>query len=207
MLLKNVAGKLKRFAFDEVKKCLNSKISNKNISIVSNNCASVFLYKYFGCKYLSLTINLQMSPTDFVKFSKNLKYYLSVDIEEVKNPDIEGFKKLGGASIDFPVGKLDDLIIYFQHYSSFDIAKAKWEERKSRINYKSMFFIMIDTFCDKNTVLEFLNLPYEHKLFLTERKDFLLDDNCCLMELNGKPWYQSDWIKQCNFRKRLQTLK
>ena len=207
MLLRKIAGKLKRFVFAEVKKCLNSKIRNKNISIISNNCAGVFLYKYFGCKYLSPTINLQMSPTDFVKFSKDLKYYLSLEIEEIKNPEIEGFKKLGGSLIDFPVGKLGDLILYFQHYDSFDTAKSKWEERKRRISFESMFLVLIDTYCDKETVLEFLKLPYKHKLFLTENKDLLLDENCCLMRLNGKPWYDSDWIKQCNFRERFLTLK
>ena len=148
-----------------------------------------------------------MSPTDFVKFSKNLKYYLALEIEEIKNPEFEGFKKLGGSLIDFPVGKLGDLILYFQHYDSFDTAKSKWEERKRRINFETMFLVLIDTYCDKETVLEFLKLPYKHKLFLTENKALLLDKNCYLMKLNGKPWYESDWIKQCNFRKRLQTLK
>lgn len=205
MLLKKIA--LEEIFKKKFKRYINLIIQRKNISIISNNCSAAFLYKHFGCKYFSPTINLQMSPSDYLKFSKNFEYYLSIEIEEIKNPEIEPFKMLGGTTIDFPVGKLGDLIIYFQHYESFDVAKRKWDERKLRINFKSLFFILVDTNCDKETVLEFLSLPCKNKLFLTENKNLIIDDNCKLLKLDGKPWYNSDWINQCNFRKYFLFFK
>ncbi len=180
---------------------LYNKIRKKEISIISNNCSSVFLYKEIECKYFSPTVNLQFSPSDYIKFCNNLDYYLSKKIEEVKNPDISLFAALGGARITFPVGKLDDLIIYFQHYTDFATAESKWEERKKRINHKELFFILIDTFCNRDTVEEFFNLPYRNKLFMTGNKDLLLNDCCILIEKDKKPWFEGDWMGRFNFRK------
>ena len=58
------------------------EVRKQKISIVTNNCIGGFIYKKYGCKFLSPTINLQMSPNDFVKFCQNLDLYLNEDITE-----------------------------------------------------------------------------------------------------------------------------
>lgn len=178
-----------------------SGIRKRKISIISNNCAAGFLYKEFGCKYMTPTINLQISPNDYVKLCKKFDYYLSQEIKEIKNPNIDGFVALGGEKINFPVGILDDLIIYFQHYTDFDYAAKKWEERKKRINYDELFFVLIDTYCNLENVKDFFSIPYENKIFMTGNNDLIINKNCILIDTNKKAWFNSDWMKRFNFRK------
>lgn len=196
MLLKRIKSLVK----DAIKSVIYYKIHRKIPSIISNNCAGVYLYKEFNCKYLSPTINLQLSPGDYIKFCKNLRYYLSLKIYEIKNPDKKAFEALGGDTIDFPVGELGDLIIYFEHYKDFKTAEKKWEERKSRINYENLYFVFMDTFCDESRVTDFFLIPYKNKLFMTANKELLINKNCILISDKQK-WYESDWIKRFNFKK------
>ena len=132
---------------------------------------------------------------------KNLEHYLSIEIEEIKNPDNNAFKALGGDKINFPVGKLDDLTIYFQHYKNFKSAESKWEERKARINYDNLFFILIDTFCDVDTVKDFFTIPYKNKIFMTGNKNLLINENCILINNDNQSWFKGDWIERFNFKK------
>lgn len=81
-------------------------IRRRKITILSNNCAAVFLYKHFGCKYLSPTINLQIAPKDYIKLCKNLDYYMNASFEEDKSPNNELFKCLGGGAYKFSCRKI-----------------------------------------------------------------------------------------------------
>jgi len=189
---------LKRFLFFFRNRCIKIRylrLRNKKISIISNNCIGGYLYNNFGCKFLSPTINLQIEPEDFVKFCNNITSYLNENIVEQKNYDPAGFKALGGSDIDFPVGKLKDIIIYFQHYTTFKEGYDKWNERKERINMENLFFILCDTYCDGKTVCKketidmFLNIPYKNKLFVTDNKNYDGVENCCYIEANGDSWF------------------
>jgi len=157
--------------YDHLKKRIQSKkLKNKNITIISNNCIGGFVYQDFGLKYNSPTIGLQFSQSDFVKFLKSFDKYLSKDIIEIKiNDQVQKeFNILGGGNIDFPIGKLDDITIFFQHYKTFNEAIIKWEERKKRINFNQLFFVFIGY---DNTPIEifqeFNSLPYKNKILLT----------------------------------------
>ena len=201
MLIRRIFRKIKNLGKLAIKSISYHKLHKKIPSIISNNCSGVFLYKEFGCKYLSPTINLQLSPSDYIKFCKNLEHYLSIEIEEIKNPDNKAFKALGGSKINFPVGKLDDLTIYFQHYKDFKSAESKWEERKVRINYDNIFLILIDTFCDEDTVKDFFTIPYKNKIFMTGNKGLLINNNCILINNDNQLWFERDWLKRFNFKK------
>ena len=75
-----------------------------------------------GERFNSPTVNLFFKAEDYLKFLENLDYYLKqalVEVESEKN---------------YPVAKLDDITIYFMHYSSFDEAKTTWQKRVARIN-------------------------------------------------------------------------
>ena len=122
----------------------------------------IILYK-LGVRFNSPTINLKFTESDFIKFCENLKYYLSLEIKEYYQD-----------GINYPVGTLGEgnekIIIYFQHYETFTQAKSKWDERKTRINWDNLYFIMSDgKNCDDVIVKKFDSLPYEHKAFLTYR--------------------------------------
>ena len=111
-------------------------IQSKDFTIICNNCLAGVFYNDLGLKFRSPTINLFMYPSDFVNFCLNLKYYINVELTEVL---------LLQEKYNYPVGKLEDIEIYFMHYKSFQEAKQCWNIRKrKRINFDNLFVIMVD---------------------------------------------------------------
>ena len=106
--------------------------TNLTPTIISSNCIEGVVYSDMKLKFQSPTINLYFSPKDFIKFCSNLKYYLSQPLVWIKS------------DVNCPTGMLDDVIIYFLHYKSELEAELKWNERKQRVNYENLFFIMTD---------------------------------------------------------------
>jgi uncharacterized protein (DUF1919 family) len=160
------------------------------ITIITNNCIAGFLYQKYGIKYYSPTIGLQFPQDDFVKFCSNFEYYINCNLEESINKKQNIFTALGGDKINFPVGKIDDIIIFFQHYSNFDDAKMKWELRKKRINHNRLFFIFI---AYDNTPIKILklfeDLPIKNKIIITNKECPECKISFALH--NGlKPWFE-----------------
>ena len=96
-----------------------------------------------------------------MKFCRELKYYMSEELIEDKS-----------TGMNYPVGSLGrgdmKITIYFMHYDNFTQAKEKWEQRKTRIHWDNLYFIMNGgDNCPEETAREFDTLPYEHKAFLT----------------------------------------
>lgn len=177
------------------KKIKYRRLKNKSFSIISNNCIGGFLYKQYGSKFYSPTIGLQFSQEDFVKLCKNLEYYLNEELIESDDKMQDGFTKLGGGTIDFPVGKLADITIYFQHYPSFEEAKEKWNKRKNYIDENNLFFIFVGY---DNTPLEVFEeydkLPFKHKLLLTNEKIINSNDTFAMHNGNRR------WLDKINHK-------
>ena len=70
------------------------KIKNKEFTILSNTCIGGIIYNDLGQRFLSPTINLYITPKDFVEFLENLDDYLSSEIEPVKS------------LLNYPIGKI-----------------------------------------------------------------------------------------------------
>ena len=149
------------------RKIYKMMLSNDNFSIICNNCIGGVIYHSLGKKFLSPTINLYITPSDFVKFCSNLKYYLALELNEVST------------EFDYPVGRLGDILIYFKHYNNFSEAKEKWNERKLRINFNNIFIFMTDRVtaitttpyrCSEIIVQKFDKLPFKNKVcFVSDR--------------------------------------
>lgn len=134
------------------------KLNNTNFTILSNNCIGGVIYHDMGLKFLSPTINLYIVPNDFVKFLGNLDYYLKQEIVKTTS------------DLPYPVGKLDDIKIFFKHYRNIEEAKQKWNVRKQRINYNNLYVMMTDRWClSYNNLKKFDNLPFKHKICFTAR--------------------------------------
>lgn len=113
-----------------IRKCYIQRcLKNKDIAIISNNCIGADICHNLGLRFNSPTVNLQILPSDFVKFCSKLDYYLSV---EVKECDVfsacqrELIMKEYGRNVEelnFPFGICDDILIAFQHYNTFCEAK------------------------------------------------------------------------------------
>ena len=56
---------------------------------------------------------MQFPQENFVKFVKNFSDYIKMPVVESDDICQKEFSILGGGDINFPVGKLNDLTIYF----------------------------------------------------------------------------------------------
>ena len=128
--------------------------SHNNISIISQNCIGGVFYHDMNEKFLSPTINLYFKAYDFLKFVKNISYYIMLDIEVVQTEPII-------------IGKLDDVKIYFLHYHNVDEVINKWNSRRKRVLMDKLFIICTDRDGFDNKCFEiFKRLPY-HKALIT----------------------------------------
>ena len=133
------------------------RLINTSFSLVSSNCNGAFICHDLNLKFNSPFVNLWIYPKDFIKYLKNIKHYMECDLRFIKKNDIS-----------YPVGLLDDIEIYFQHYDSEDDAKNKWIERTKRINLDNLFILMTDRDgCTLEDLKEFDNLPYRNKIVFT----------------------------------------
>lgn len=131
-------------------------------SIISRHCWGGILYNYLGLKFNSPFVNLFLLDEDFNKLSENFLYYMNQELVF----DREEYEHI--LKRNYPVAKLDDIYIYFNHYTDFEEAKRKWDERKKRINYS--YLIFETTTENKKIALEFDSLHLDYKLcFFSEK--------------------------------------
>lgn len=132
------------------------RLKNNDFSLLSNNCVGGVISHELGLPFKSPTINLWMKSEDYLKFLENIEYYLSVEPHPVES------------ELNYPVGMLDDVTIYFQHYPTFEEAVKKWNQRKARIDWDNLMVVFVYlTEQEDETVRRFLQLPYKNKALLT----------------------------------------
>lgn len=129
------------------------RLYNKNFTIFSTNCIGGIIYHNLKLRFLS--------PKDYIKLLEDpQKYFSNSDMHEIK---IE--------NINYPVGRLNDITVYGEHYSSFDELRNKWNERKKRINWGNIFVFMIERDgCTYQDLRDFDKLPYKNKVVFTKKR-------------------------------------
>ena len=96
-----------------------SRLNKTDISLVSSNCNGACILHELGLEFNSPFVNLWLKPSDFIKMCRNFNEYMQEELIFTKEDGIK-----------YPVGVLNDIRIYFQHYKSENEAKDKWESRK-----------------------------------------------------------------------------
>ena len=110
-------------------------------SIITPSCIGGIISHNLGLPFCSPTVNLWMDNHDFVKFACNLRQYLDKELCFLK----PGEKEKKFPEGDYPIGKLGDLTIYFNHYHSDEEANEAWNRRKERVDFDNLYLI-----CDDN---------------------------------------------------------
>lgn len=137
------------------------KLSNTNFTLIANNCNGTFLYHDLGVKFYSPFINLYLTTGDFIKYLKNIPHYQNSTLIFSEAEDV-----------NYPVGILDDIKIFFVHYSSPELAKEKWEERTKRMDLNNLFILLtVDPDCEQTLLDDFDSLPFKNKIIFTNSKD------------------------------------
>ena len=138
------------------------RLTNKTPTIISSDCFGGVIYHNLGLRFKSPTINLYFEKEDFFEFVNNLNGYLEAELIEQEDKNKT-----------FPVGKLmfndKKITVNFMHYSSFDEARAKWNERKKRIDFSNIYITQIIKDATEKDINIFDSLPYEKKMLITSR--------------------------------------
>ena len=127
------------------------------VSIFANDCLGGVICHDLNLKLLSPTVNYYMSPDNYIRFLSNLDFYLDNRLTDPVREEDGTFTAMIG-----------DVVVHLGHCSSYEEAYAHWEERKKRVRKESMCVIMDDrNGCTEEHMKQFLDLPYEHKVFLS----------------------------------------
>ena len=164
------------------------QLKNKNMTVLSSNCNGAYMLHDLGCQFNSPTVNLLFQPDDFLKFVSSPEKYLSADLKETQ---IEG--------ISYPVGQLNDVLVFFMHYGSFNEAKEAWERRKKRVNMDNVYIVMTDKDgCTYEHIKRFEELPYKNKVIFTHKEYKEFPSSCYIpgFESDGEVGVLSDWKPQ-----------
>jgi uncharacterized protein (DUF1919 family) len=102
---------------------------------ISQNCIGGRFYDLQKRAYTAPTVGLWFEPADFLKFCANLRENLHAELL----PDRAESTRLG-----YPVGRVNDIKVLFQHYATFEEAKAAWQRRAARVSFDDIFILMTD---------------------------------------------------------------
>ena len=159
---------IKRILWGVVNHFDRKRLKNEDFSILCPNCVGGILYERLNKPFLSPTINLWMEDYDLLKFASDIERY-------VKQESLEFIS----TEYDYPVARLGDITIYFNHSHSQDEAVFQWKKRVDRINTENLFVIVSDRcgLTEKN--IELLEqIPCKGKILFTSQttnlKDYML---------------------------------
>ncbi len=148
----------------KVRKTINRKnikrLKNDSFSLVASNCNGSLILHDLGLRFNSPFVNLWIKPKDYIKMLSNFEWYMNQELKFVKED-----------GIDYPIGIINEVRIYFQHYNSEDEAKTIWQKRKERINYNNLFVMFTERDgCTYEDLKAFDELPFNNKIVFTKKE-------------------------------------
>ena len=159
-------------------------LKNKNFTILCNNCIGGCIYHILNKEFLSPTINLYMKTNDFISFLLNINYYIESDLQPISTAN------------SFPVGKLDDLVIFFNHSVNFNSAKSDWNKRKKRIVRNNSYVIIREIDFEEAIPSETLNRLislYKNVVVITFNKEREKLPHYQYIDVKGRDEFQKNW--------------
>lgn len=140
------------------------KLKNKDFSLISSNCNGGWILHELGLEFNSPFVNLFITASDYIKLLSDLEIYLNTELIFLEKG--KGTKLY--PNLNYPVGILKDIYIYFMHYQSEEEAYQAWNRRVKRIRWDNLFIIMTDrSFCTYDDLVAFDELPYKNKVVFT----------------------------------------
>lgn len=158
-MLKDIFRKSRYFFRDffiNKKKRKNTK--KRDFSIIASDCTGGMVLHDLKMRFNSPTVNMFFMASDFLEFCKDIKHYMDMPMEEVAQTEYP-----------YPICTLGGVItIHLVHYKSVEEAQRKWNERKQRINWDNLYFIMNDrNECEYDIMSAFDALPFKNKVLFT----------------------------------------
>lgn len=140
------------------------KLKVSNFTVVSSNCWGGILYQDLGLNYQTPFVNQYMHTPCFLKLVKQFPEYMKLELT------VSTTSKYFSAPTSYPVGHLGDVEIHFIHYSLQDNVIGKWNERKARINFDKLLFVLCERDQCTPADLKAFDLLPVNKLMFTAKK-------------------------------------
>lgn len=133
------------------------RLKADNFTILCPNCIGGIIYHRLGKQFLSPTVNLFLSQRDFIKFAVGLEHYLGQELQFIETEQ------------PFPVARLDDITLNFNHFGDEKEAAEAWNRRKSRINRENIYIIFYyREKCSLEELREIEKATYKNLILLTD---------------------------------------
>ena len=159
LIMGRIRNKLNDIVRPWINKRNRKRLKNHDFSLIASNCNGGFILHDLGMRFNSPFVNLWMKPKDYIKMLTDLKGYMDEEITFIK---VEG--------VDYPVGQLRDVHVYFQHYRTDEEAKKKWNIRVKRINYDNLFILFTNQEgCTQTELEQFDKLKFKNKVVFTNK--------------------------------------
>lgn len=165
-LLFRSPGKFRRMLIDRRNR---KRLTNHTPTLICSNCLGGLMYHWLGLEFNSPFINLWMTGRDFLTAMENFDDFLA-----------GGLTQVADSPYDYPVGEgILGIRVMFMHYSSWDEAMTKWNERIRRIDRGNMAVIWsnfhgLDTVSpgddDRDMLLRFDRLPFRNKIVFVDHE-------------------------------------
>lgn len=102
-------------------------------------------------------MNLFLSQRDFIKFAVGLEHYIRQELQFIETEQ------------PFPVARLDDITLNFNHFADEKEAAEAWNRRKSRINRENIYIIFYyREKCSLEELREIEKATYKNLILLTD---------------------------------------
>lgn len=182
-----------RFFFRDIifNKKNRKKLRNREFTIIGSDCTAGCVCKDLKVRMNSPTRNFYFDAGDYIKFCKNLEYYLQLTPREY-NGNYKGEGK------QYLMAALGDLKMFLVHYDTIKQFQEEWKRRVSRVNMNNLFFLMNDrNGCTDYELREFENLPYRNKICFTHVRHSELKSTYYLSGSENEPFLRSvmDYVK------------
>jgi len=196
-ILKMLSNNIKDLVKITASSILSLTITNKQVTVISNNCWGGFMYQYYGLRYNTPFVGLFLFAPDYIRMLKDLESYLAMDLSFIDSKD----SKYASSMIDcntpdtYPIGLLGDVEIHFWHYKSNEEAKSKWVERLKRVDYCNMLVKFCDRdLCTAELIEEFDSLSFRNKVCFTSKPYPNYKSVVYLQECDGLNEVENEWI-------------
>lgn len=99
-------------------------VKESRVSIIADNCWGGITYHSLGLEFLSPFINLFLEGDDYLRLLENFNYYIEQPLLFIEEKYETNLKR------NYPVIGLDDVTLFFNHYTDFESAVGIWERRR-----------------------------------------------------------------------------
>lgn len=171
------------------------KLVTKDFTIISNNCWGGTIYESYGLRKTSPTIGMFIMPDDYLMLIENLEYYLKQELVFIEPSKSKWVSQLSSKDNwgKYIIGRLDDIELQMLHYHDESIARKKWMDRISRVNWDKIIYKFNDqNECKKEHIERFLEMELKNKICFVSKIEFKISDDVILIR---QPARYRDGIK------------